>query len=307
MANDATYGFESRFAFAAAGATFDSSSQRFEVISSTIGKTGEILESSGITGKRARREDRTRAGLVRVGGQLVLEPTPRMMDWFLNYAISAESTDTFNTNTADAITGFDMVHDYYGSGISAIKYGELYVNRMSLAFAPGLVRMTLDVIGKTVTTGQTFAAAALNSTAGVDDPLVFYDTASGITVRSGSGTIEIEEGELIVDNALDVKFRNSQTASSIRATDRVVSLVTNLPLTSTTLSTYFGDKAAANATIVFTRSPVTITFTLYNLKNPDESPQVSGKGSEVPLILRSAARCDASNPDIKVTVVGGSL
>lgn len=300
MANNATYGFESRTAFGASPHTFDSLSQRFDVVSTTVKKQGEILDSPSLLGSRTRREDRTRAGIVTVGGQIVLNPTIRQLDFFLPYILgAAESTDTFNV--ADALTGFDMLHDYYTSGTSAIKYGELYVNRAALRFGAGLLTLTLDVIGKTVTTGQTYTSAALPSTALLDDPLVFYDSDSGITIRSGSGTIEIEEGELIIDNALDVKFRNSQTASSIRGTDRVVSLVTNLPLTSTTLSTYFGDKAAADATIVLTRSTVSATFTLFNLKNPDESPDASGKG-EIPLILRSAARGDASDPDIRVVV-----
>ncbi len=300
MANNATYGFESRFAFAAAGVAFDSSSQRFEVVSSSVGKQGEVLDAQGVLGTRTRREDRTRAGIVRVGGQLVFEPSVRWFDWFTPYLIGGtESTDTFDV--ADSLPGFDMLHDYYTSGTSAIKYGELYVNRASLRFSAGMVRMSLDVIGKTVTTGQTYQSAALGSTSVLDDPLVFYDTASGITIRSGSGAIEIEEGELVIDNFLDVKFRNSQTASSIRATDRQISFNTTLPLTSSTLSTYFGDKSASDATIVLTRSGCSVTITLFNLKNPDESPQVSGK-DEVPLMLKSVARGDASDPDIRIVV-----
>lgn len=300
MANDATYGFESRYAFLAAGGTFDSSSPRFEVVSSTVGKQGEVLDASGVLGSRTRREDRTRAGLVRVGGQLVLEPSHRMFDFFSEYILGgAESTNTFDV--ANNLPGFDMVHDTFTSGTSAIKYGELYVNRCVITGQAGLIRMSLDLIGKTVTTGQTFTAAALGSTSVVDDPLVYYDSASGLTIRSGSGAIEIEEFELVIDNQLDVKFRNSQTATSIRATDRIVTLASTLPLTATTLSTYFGDKTAADATLVFTRSGCSVTVSLFNLKNPDQSPQQAGKG-EVPLILQSAARGDASDPDVRFVV-----
>jgi len=300
MANNATYGFESRFAFQVAAGAFDGTASRFEVVSSTVGKQGEILDGSGLLGSRTRRDDRSRAGLVRVGGQLVFEPSIRMLDYFLPYMLgAAESTDTFNV--ADALPGFDLLHDYFTSGSSAIKYGELYVNRWSLRFAPGLLRLTLDVIGKTVTTGQTWAGTipAIGATALLDDPLVFYDSASGFTIQST--VIEIEEGEIIGDNQLDVKFRNSQTAATIRAQDRIVSLDTTIPLTATTLSTFFGDKTPIDATIALTRGTVGATFTLFNLKNPDTSPQVNGK-SEVPLVLQSAARGDASDPDIRVVV-----
>lgn len=303
MPNNTNLGFEHRFAFGASPATFDSSSTRFEVVSNTIGKQGEILDGMGLLGTRTRREDRTRSGLVRVEGQIAFDVSPRIWDFFLPFILgAAESTDTFNV--ADALTGFDMLHDPFGTGANASKIGELYVNRASLRFAPGLLRMTLDCIGKTITIGQTFTSAALGATAAADAPFVFYDTASGITINTA--TFEMEEGELIVDNALDVKFRNAQTAQSVRATDRIVSLVSNGPLTSTTWGAHFGDKASADATIVINNGTVSSTITLFNMKYPDDSPDVQGKG-EVPLILRSAARGDATDPDIRVTVVGSSL
>lgn len=298
MANDANYGFEHRFAFGDNPHTFSGTSTRFEVVSSSVSKKGEVLDGMGLLGSRTRREDRTRAGLIRVDGSIVLEPSIRMWDFFLPYILGAdESTDTFNV--ADALQAFDMLHDPFGTGSNATEFDELYVNRASLRFAPGLLRLTLDVVGKTATAGQTYTSAALGSTALLDEPLVFYDSASGFSIQSS--TVAIEEGELIIDNVLDVKYRNSQTAQSIRATDRIVSLVTNIPLTSTTWTTYFGDKSAVDATIVLTRSTLSTTITLFNLKNPDEGPGAPGKG-EAPLILRSAARGDASDPDIRVVV-----
>lgn len=306
MANNENLGFEHRFAFYSTGTAFDSSAPRFEVVSSTVKKTSEVLDSMGLLGTRSKREDRTRFGLIRVGGQLAFDVNPLMLDFFLPYIMgTAESTDTYAV--ADTLPGFDMLHDPFGTGSSATKYTELYVNRASFRFAAGLVRMTLDVVGKTATGGQTFTSAALGATAATCAPYTFYDTAAGITIRSGSGAQEIEEGELIIDNALDVKFRNIQTASSIRAQDRSVTFVANLPLTTTTLSTYFGDKTAADATIVMTNGTVATTFTLNNFKVADDGPEVGGK-DESPLILHGQARGDGTDAfDISTTVVGGSL
>jgi hypothetical protein len=211
-------------------------------------------------------------------------------------------TDTFIV--ADSLPGFDMLHDPYGSGSSATKYGELYVNRWSLRFAAGLLRLTLDVVGKTATTGQTYTSAALGSTASVDTPYVFYDTSAGFTM--GTIAFEVEEGELIHDHFLDVKFRNSRTATSIRATDSVVTMVTNIPLTTTNLGNFYGDRPVLDTTIALANGTVTTTFTLYNLKLVDSSPAPTGK-EEVPLILTGNARSDSSDPNIKATVVGGSL
>lgn len=307
MANNSNQGFEHRFAFNSNGGSFSAGGgTRFEVVGSTIGKQGEILDAQGVLGSRHYREDRSRAGIYRVSGDLELEPSPKMLDFFKPYILGAsESTDDYSV--ADVLSGFDMQHDFFASGgTAAFLYSELFVNRMTLRFAPGLLRMTLNCIGKTVTTGQTFTTASLSSTAAVDAPFAFHDSASNITIRSGSGTQEIIEGELVIDNACQAYFRNSQTATAIRATDRRVTFRTNIPLTTTTLSTYFGDKAAADATIVLTNGTVTATWTLYNLKNPDQSPQLNGK-NEVPLILESVARADSSDPDINFDMTGGSL
>ena len=305
MANNANLGFEHRFSFMATGGTFDGTSPRFEVVSSSVRKRREILGGMGVLGTRSPLEARSRQGVYHVEGTLAFDINPLMFDWFLPYILgTAEATDTFAV--ADALPGFDMMHDAFGSGTSAMKFVELYVNRFTLrGSATGLLRATLDVIGKTVATGQTFAGAALGTTATTAAPYVFFDTASGVTINA---TVqEIEEFELTIDNALEVKFRNAATASTIRATDRIVTLSATIPLTTTTLSTHFGDKAAADCTIVITNGTVVTTFTLNNFKVADEGPEMNGKG-EVPLVLRGRARGDGSDAfDVQTTVVGGSL
>jgi hypothetical protein len=305
MANNTNLGFEHRFAFeAVTGDSFDSNSRRFEVVSSTVRAQKEVLDAAGVLGSRTRREDRSRYGLTRIGGQLVFEPSPNIFDFFLPKILGAtESTDTFNV--ADSLAGFDMLHDPYGTGSEATKYTELFVSRASLRFAAGLLRLTLDLVGKTETLDQTFASEALGSTATVDAPYTFYDTSAGWTIQ-GASSLEIEEGELIIDNVLDVKFRNSRTATSIRASDSIITLVSHTPLTASQWNTFYGDKAAADATIAITNGTVATTFTLFNLKLVDSGPGMGGK-EEVPLILTGNARSDASDPNIRATVVGGSL
>ena len=196
MANNANLGFEHRFAFGASPHTFSGSSTRFDIPDGfTLKEQGEVLDGSGRMGSRTRREDRTRKGLRRISGTIPLNLSPRQLDFFLPFILgAAESTDTFNV--ADSLTGFDCLHDPFNSGSEAIKYSEVYVNTFRLRFAPGILVASLDCVGKDATYDQTFTAAALGSTATVDAPFVFHDTASGFNIQSG--TIEIDEGELIV-------------------------------------------------------------------------------------------------------------
>lgn len=307
MANNQNLGFEHRFAFGASPHTFDVNSQRFEVVSSSVRKRREILDAAGVLGTRDYRTDRARQGVYRVDGTLELEPSPRMLDFFLPYILgAAESTDLFSC--ADSLSGFDMLHDPFGTGANASKFVELYVNRMSLRFGPGVLRMSLDLVGKTVSTGQTYTSAALNSTSGLEAPYIFQDSMSGGTsaVTIQATAIEIIDGELVIDNALDVQFRNSPTAMSIRAMDRRVTLRVNVPLTATNLGVFFGDKSAADATLALANGTVTTTFAFQNLQNGDDGPQMNGKG-EVALTLDSQARSDSGGASLAVTVVGGSL
>jgi hypothetical protein len=304
MPNNANLGFEHRFSFMQAGGTFNGSSPRFDVVSSSVRKRREILDGMGVLGTRSGLESRSRQGVYHVEGQLSLDISPLMFDWFLPYILgTAESTDTYAV--ADSLPGFDMLHDPFGTGSSATKFEELYVNRFTLRGAAGILRATLDLVGKTATGGLAFAGAALGTTATTAAPYVFHDTASGITINAT--TQEVNEFELVIDNALDVKFRNAATAQSIRATDRLVTLSAAVPLTTTSLSTHFGDKAAADATIVITNGTVATTFTLNNFKVADDGPEMGDKG-EVLLRLNGRARGDGTDAfDVQTTVVGGSL
>lgn len=302
MANDCNLGFEHRFAFGSSPHTFDSNSRRFEVKRALDGKQSSVLDSEGVLGVRGRREDRTRFGITDVRKTLDFDVSPNMLDFFLPYVLgTAESTDTFAV--ADSLPGFDLLQDPFGSGSEAAKFSELYVNRCRFSFGAGrMVEMSLECVGKSVTLNQTYTSAALGSTATVDAPYVLYDS----TFTMQGGAVEVEEGELIIDNVLDVKFRNSRNAVSIRAVDRRITLVTNVPLSTSNWNTYFGDQSAAQGTVVFNNGTVTTTFTLHNLRIVDAYPSMNDKG-EVPLVITSEARRDSSNTGIVVTVTGGSL
>lgn len=297
MSNNANYGFESRWAVYPAGTAFDSSAPRFDFTGSSVKGSSSVLDGMGRTGSRMRREDRSRWGLKVVRGTLSLEPTPQNLHFFWKYILGAQSSNNFTT--ADSLPGFDLLADDFGTGSSAILFGELYVDKFTLTFGPGILKMAMDVIGKTYTPLQTYTSAALGSGAG-HTPYTHDDTSGGFTIKTAAR--EIESGTLVINNFLEAKFRNSRTATSIRATDREVTLVTSIPNTTTNLGLFFGDKAAASATVVLTQSTLSSTINLFNLKNPDDSPVMAGK-DEILLVLNNAARGDSSNPDISVVNV----
>lgn len=295
MANNANYGFESRWAVYPAGTAFDSSAPRFDFTGSTVSGASSILDGAGLTGSRDLREDRTRWGLKIVRGQIMLEPSPQNLHFFWKYILGAQSSNNFTV--LDALPGFDLLADDFGSGSSAILFGELYVDTATIQFAPGILKMQLDVIGKTYTPGQSYTSAALGAGSG-HTGYTFDDTV--FTLKSSAR--EVERGTFTLRNLLDAKHRNSRTATSIRATGRQVSLELDIPNTASNLSAFFGDKAAADATIVMTQGSLSSTLNLNNLKNPDDSPVVNGK-DEIMLKLGNTARADSSDASISVVNV----
>lgn len=290
-------GFDARLAVAANPATFSASSTSFDFISYGVATDQEHIDSAGITGSRTRRHDRMRSGIIRLQGPVVFDLSHGIWDFFLPYILgAAEVTNTFGV--ADALPAFDALYDHGNGGATALKHVELYVNRASLRFAPGLLRLTLDLIGKTETTAQTYTSAALGIGAPYA-PMSFLDTASGFEMPSATSR-EIDEGELIIDNQLEVQFRNATTAQSIKATDRIVTFGSTHPATTAIMSGLYGDPAGADATITIGRELMSSVITLSNLSTPRKGPVVNNKG-EVKLGLISTARGDDTSDDISVT------
>lgn len=289
-------GFDAALAVGANPHTFSGSSTRFDFVNYGVATDQEHIDSAGITGSRTRRHDRMRSGIIRLQGPVVFDVSHGIWDFFLPYILgAAESSNTFDV--ADALPAFDALYDHGNAGSTALKHVELYVNRASLRFAPGLLRLTLDLIGKTETTGQTFTSAALGVGAPYA-PMAFWDTASGFSLQGSSR--EIDEGELIIDNQLEVQFRNATTAQSIKAQDRVVTLGSTHPATTAIMSGLYGDPSGADATVTIGRESMSSVITLFNLSTPRKGPVVNSKG-EVKLGLVSTARGDDSDPDIRVT------
>ena len=89
---------------------FDASSIPLEFISESFVENEERVDSEGIRGTRSRHGERVHAGLRRVGGSIVLNPSPGELDTLLPYILgAAESTDSFAV--ADTLPDFQLMID----------------------------------------------------------------------------------------------------------------------------------------------------------------------------------------------------
>jgi Phage tail tube protein len=288
---DASMGHQSRLSMAAAGTAIGSYTESIEFVSESMQKRLTILQTAGLRGTRSLPAERTRDGTYSVGGVLRLHATPALLDLLLPRILGApESADLFAL--AEALPEFDVLIDRVAR---RFIYGGCKVGRARFqGRAGGLLEMQLDLLGKTESTSVTaFPAIA----APTDPPYVFQDgtlTLSGVSRK-------VIEFVLTIDNAVVPRFTNSQAATDLSPTDRVVTLACKTPYTTDETDLYGQNVGgAAAAALGFVNGGYATTFTIPKLQFPDTSPTVGGKG-EITLQLTGTARKSGSTAELAVT------
>jgi len=290
---DANMGHAAQFATDAAGTAIGSFTEPFEIQSENIQKRGTILDTNGIRGTRSHASERTREGTYEVGGSMTFNPSPADLDiWLPRIMGAAEVTDVFNF--AETLPEFAVAVDRVGK---RFVYDDCKVNKATFRSRAGeFVELTLDIIGKTESTSATaFPSLSLGVT-DADDPYVHHD---GV-VTLVSTARPVMDWEIEIDNALSARFTNSQTATSITPTDRIVTARFTNPYTADELDLYEQAVAGSAGTIVITNGSVSTTFTFGVLQFPDLSPVVAGK-QEIPLTLEGIARMTGSTEPLVIT------
>jgi hypothetical protein len=282
-----------------ASLTFDApTAEAMEFISENIQASQALLDTIGIRGTRSVPYGRTRLGVRTVGGSIVTNPSPAELNtWLPRFMGTAEAaTDKFGLG--DTFTAFgiyvDRVTEQFG-------YQDCFVTRASFrAQAGGMVEMTLDIIGGDETKGYTppSTAPTLSVTAAYE-PLVFHDACGAVDLPSLDAS-EIFDMEITIDNAMDARFVNCVTTTSVTATDRVVTLSVTVPYDSKHEGLYRNASEPGSGgrggpgSITFTNNgDFSTQFDFASLDGPDVSPVVNGK-QEIVLRLDYRARSTAT-------------
>jgi hypothetical protein len=269
-------------------------SEPFEFVSESLRRTSTILDSSGIRGTRSHIRERTRAGSHEIGGSIVLNLSPADLDRLLPRILGGgEVADVFSLT--EDLPSFHIAIDRVAG---VFTYESCYVQRAILrAVAGGLIQLELVILGTT----ETLAAA------GTFPVLVFGDDETNAPYVLSDATLtllgvprQMMSFELVIDNALDRRFTNSQTATSITPQDRVISLTTNNPFTSAELDLYTQDSTGSAGTLTFTNGSLSTTFSFASLQAAARSPVVPGK-QEIPLTLEMIARKTNDTDELIVT------
>lgn len=288
---DASMGHQARLSFAAAGTAIGSYTESVEFVAENLQKRLTILETAGIRGTRSHPVERTRDGTCAVGGTIRFHATPALLDLLLPRILgAAESSDLFAL--AESLPEFDVLLDRVAK---RFVYGGCKVARALLqGRAGGLLELQLELLGKT----ETVSATAFPSIAPpTDPPYVFQD---GTLTLSGTSR-KMTEFALVIDNRVVPRFTNSQAATDLSPTDRLVTLDCRTPYTSDEVDLYGQNVGGAGAaTLAFVNGGYSTSIAIPKLQFPDHSPTVDGK-QEILLQLKGTARKSGSTAELAIT------
>jgi len=284
-------GHQSRLSMAAAGTAVGSYTEAYEFRTEGLRAAREIVETSGIRGTRSMPIERTRDGTVRINGTIAFHATPAMLDLLLPRIMgSAEVADLFAG--AETLPEFDVLIERVAK---RFVYAGCKVARATFrATAGGALELDLEITGKSETVSATAFPAI---TAPTDPPYIWSDAVCTV---EGSARV-VTRWELSIDNQLNARFSNSNTATDIHTQGRVVTVSMTVPYTSDEVDLYnINSSGASGATFVLTNGGRSITFTIGALAVADSSPVVGGPG-EILLEMNGIAKSSGSTKELSIT------
>lgn len=294
MSNE-TQGYEARILIEPGPSphTFDADSEIYELDSESLRMTTTIASTNGLRGRRSHFWHSRRIARKAVGGRLRLPMTPRLLENFLPRILGKAPTgDVFSVvdDMTDAVCAFGVLLD---KGCDVYQYADCKVARMTISGTQNsMLFLDLDVFGKTETKGETWPGTPPAYGETIDHiPYVFADTGN-LTILANS--YQVEQFELVLDNAIQPRFRNSLTATCLKPGDRIVTLRLVLPIQHSNALHDAGlveDKACILPIVNGSNS---LTWAFTDLVYEDATPVVNGRDEVMHEVTFTATTNDYS-------------
>lgn len=245
----------------------------------TIGVQEEFLDVNGMRGTRSHIADRTRRTRRRVQGNLLFAPTPVELDTLLYLAMgTAKSGTTIALAETVPATYWIAVRDG-----TTYNYSGCVVETCRItASEGGAMQVQLSIQGVDEAAAGSIGSNTIDASTG--GPYVMSDGA----VTVGGSSYEFDSIEIVIQNRLEVKQRNSVTPTQIKAVDRLVTV--SLPFSQGDASALYGS-ALAGVTVVatFTNGACSCAFSFTKVQTP-KSELPFGKRGILELPWQGVAR-----------------
>lgn len=248
---------------------------------SGIGAVETFADSNGIRGTRQHSAERVRRTQRMVQGTLNFAPASGEIDLLIPWILGGTTLQE-TLLSRYLITGRDGVYH---------KYNGLKVNRATFSAAEGSpLNVSLDVMGVDEASGASKADAISDD----NGPFVLSDC----TLTVGGTQYGFRSMQITIDNALETKFNNSVTPSSIHATDLACGVTLTLPYGDA--SALYGSALGGVTVVAAFANTTTLTITLAGVAAPKQPLGFGGRGAR-DLVWTGVARRTGSTAPIAIT------
>lgn len=276
-------------------ATFDSSSERYEILAESIRYTDALVGGNGLTGTIDKTKNHLRHGVRVVTGQFSMEVGPyEVAAWKNRIQGGASVATNFEPTPFDIMIKRDK-------GTVIYRHCVVRAAVFSCVSSGGqeqVLRMTLDILGfEEHDADSDFPATP--PTIPTNDRLYWLigDSLMTLTPDGGSaGDLQFDQFSLRIDNGVVPLVRNNLMVTALQSRGREVTLRASTPYSSSSHSSYYIDYFKGGGNITFSHeksngevpSLYDTVFTLNNLRSVRVSPSVTGPG-EIPLFIDMTA------------------
>lgn len=281
--------------------TFSGTSERYSFVYEGLSSTRNQIGKNSIQGSRSRTGNRVAKESYQIGGPIMLQLGPDELELWLPRILGGTKSGS-NFDPAETLPTFDvLVHRDNGIW----KYTDCQVDKAVFRCRSGpgggdseIVETVVLLQAMTELDGQSWPGSepAVPSGAGY----IPYTIAQA-ALSLNSTSFSFDTFNLMIDNQLIVRNRNSLTPTCIFPGGRMVGLQIQLPFISGswTVAEALYDTGAAGS-ITLTAGARSCTFSFPDLRNAQETPNIPGK-TEIPLQLNLEAFRTSSLPEIRVT------
>lgn len=288
-----TEGYTSKLAISAT-TTF---TLQYEFLNSSLKMATSPMISEGLRGTRSRLSERTRYSNKVVGGSILMQPTPTELSTLLPWILGGNASGT-SYPLAETVPARYIALET-DSGIKWQRFSGCKVARATFSASEGSpLSLSMDIVGidEELQTAGTFPSL----TPDADSPFMFYDTSGQFEYASVA--YSIKSFQLTIDNALDVKFYNSRTATSILARDRVISFSAAAELVSANRTALVeGVETSALCDLAFVKGTQSLLFSMSALRGVVDTPTINGR-SETMINFSGQATQTGSDKELITTL-----
>ncbi len=278
-------GVFSRLQYSVSGGTTGTAEFEF-MPGSSISMQENFIDTNQLRGTRSHSSERVRRGTRQVTGNILMCPTPVELVTLLPLIFGGTPSGT-SYPLGESLTLFNLFPIRDGTVYTA---SDMIVDSATFSASEGgPMQLSMSLIGKDEAATGSAGSLTVDLTT---QPFVLSDAV----VSVAAGTREVSGFELTIRNGVQTKFRNSNTLTQLKATDREVSI--DLPVSLGTDSALWGSALAGVAvTVTLTNGATSLAFSMTKVQAP-KSPLPFGERGILDFGWRGIARKDSTTLEL---------